>query len=32
MDAVAQYLTHSPWESKLVSSYPTTSFAYYVGD
>ena len=32
MDAVAQYLTQSPWESKLVGLYPATSYAYYVGD
>jgi len=32
MDAVTQYLTHTPWESKLLSSYPATSYAYYVGD
>ena len=31
MDAVAQYLTHSSWESKFVGAYPATSYAYYVG-
>ena len=28
----AHNLKHSPWESKFVSSNPTTSIAYYVGD